>query len=243
MGLAACLVSCSAPETVAPDPLRRLEVATVIDGAQRDLVPIGWLAVSPGGRLAVAQQQDGIVRLFDTAGTALGQAGRTGDGPGEFREISSGGWLGDSLWIIDGLLRRLTILGATGALVRSVALPMPDSAGARVAIPGLVTYSAAGFAAGDTVIGYVPAGGAREASGLDPRRATLVLMTLQGITSGVITQLGEDRSRVPIVAEGFSPGSVMRTPFHAIPLWALSAGGAPRRLQRHGSSTSGRAST
>ena len=85
-----------------------------IDGYEMDLVPITGIATGPGGEIAVVQQQDYSVRVFDARGQPLRTVGGQGDGPGEFRRPTSVGWFGDTLWAVDGALRRLTLFAADG---------------------------------------------------------------------------------------------------------------------------------
>ena len=94
----------------------RLIREVVIDGDEFDLLPITWLS-ERDGEIAVAQEQDSRVLFFDPTGMLIGSAGHRGSGPGEFRSLSEGGWLGDSLWIYDAHLGRVTLLalGASGA--------------------------------------------------------------------------------------------------------------------------------
>jgi hypothetical protein len=90
-----------------------------IDGHAADLVPIHRLWVSRDGVIAVAQPQDNAVRFFDPAGRSVGSVGRAGDGPGEFRALSYGGWVGDTLWVYDGRLSRMTFIGPERQVLRS----------------------------------------------------------------------------------------------------------------------------
>lgn len=78
------------------------DVTVLVSG---DLVPISWLTVSPKGVLAVWQDQDGVIRRFDTTGNELASVGASGEGPGEFRMMSVGGFVGESLWVSDPMLR------------------------------------------------------------------------------------------------------------------------------------------
>lgn len=59
------------------------------------------------------------VHRFDRRGTWLGNFGKQGDGPGEFRRPSGMGWRADTLWIADSSLGRLSFFDRTGAFLRS----------------------------------------------------------------------------------------------------------------------------
>ena len=103
-----------------------------IDGYDQDLVPIAWLGVSPSGRIALIQIQDRAVRFFDSAGVPVGSVGRDGEGPGEFRLPRQGGWVGDTLWVSDVRLGRVTLIAPDLSVVRmatrpSVLTSLPES--------------------------------------------------------------------------------------------------------------------
>jgi hypothetical protein len=102
-----------------PGPEISLAQELRIDGHAADLVPIPRLWVARGGVIAVAQPMENAIRFFDASGRSLGRFGRTGDGPGEFRTLSSGGWVGDSLWVYDGRLSRTTFIGPDRQVLRS----------------------------------------------------------------------------------------------------------------------------
>ena len=67
-----------------------------------------WAALGPGGQLFVAQPVDLSVPVFDSAGNLVRRIGREGEGPGEFLRISGIGFLGDTLWVADRRLLRVT---------------------------------------------------------------------------------------------------------------------------------------
>lgn len=94
-----------------------------IDAEAENLSAISTLAVSPSGILAVYLKQDGVIRLFSPAGKAVGSAGHTGEGPGEFRDLGAIGWIGDTLWASDRRLQRLTRYAANGKFLRAAQLP------------------------------------------------------------------------------------------------------------------------
>ena len=75
------------------------------------------------GRLAIANATTSEVRLYDAAGKHVRSVGRSGSGPGEFQQIA-GIWRGpgDSLWVSDLLVRRMTVLDSTAAVGRSYTL-------------------------------------------------------------------------------------------------------------------------
>jgi hypothetical protein len=53
----------------------------------------------------------------------LASVGKKGQGPGEFASITRVGWHGDSMWVSDASLRRVSWFTADGTLIRTVANP------------------------------------------------------------------------------------------------------------------------
>jgi hypothetical protein len=94
-----------------------------IDGHATDLVAVHFLALRSDGTIAVSQSMDNAIRFFDASGTALATVGRTGDGPGEFRGLHQAGWLGDTLWVSDGQLGRVTFISPDLSVARTANLP------------------------------------------------------------------------------------------------------------------------
>ena len=79
---------------------------------------IGGVLQLSDGRLVVADGGSSEIRFFDSDGRFLLAAGREGDGPGEYRVIESlGVGQGDSLWVYDFSLRRITSLAPDGSLL------------------------------------------------------------------------------------------------------------------------------
>lgn len=106
-------VLCGSPALSA----QRTARPTVIAGD--DLSEVSLVVVSRQGQIAVWQSQDSRVLRFDTTGKALSSIGRSGEGPGEFRMMSFGGFVGESLWISDPMMRRTTVFGPDGTLLRT----------------------------------------------------------------------------------------------------------------------------
>lgn len=80
------------------------------------------LSVDASGSIYVAQPEDGGVRVFDAAGRYLRRIGHPGEGPGEFRSIGALGWVGDTLWITDPRLGRVTVVPPTSGSLRTFRL-------------------------------------------------------------------------------------------------------------------------
>lgn len=77
----------------------------------------------PDGRLAVANSGSHEVRFYTADGTYLDAVGGEGEGPGEFRGMSSL-WPrpADTLWVYDSRNRTFTVLGPQGDFSRAFAL-------------------------------------------------------------------------------------------------------------------------
>jgi 6-bladed beta-propeller protein len=75
------------------------------------------------GRIVVADGDSGEVRFFTPDGSFIASAGRRGEGPGEFAVMSAAGVLpGDSVWVYDFAMRRLTFFGPDATVARLAAL-------------------------------------------------------------------------------------------------------------------------
>jgi hypothetical protein len=101
-----------------------------IDGYAANLVPFmpSGVAVTPAGSVFVAQPQDRAVRVFDQNGGDVATLGRSGAGPAEFRSVSRLGFSGDSLWVWDGSLRRVSVYSLGNLRYeRSINYGMPAS--------------------------------------------------------------------------------------------------------------------
>lgn len=74
------------------------------------------------GRLVVGPVDNfANVAVFSPDGALIKMLGRAGEGPGEFRSVTQSGiMLGDSIWVLDTRLRRLSIFSPEFRFVRSV---------------------------------------------------------------------------------------------------------------------------
>jgi hypothetical protein len=79
-----------------------------IDGEAMSLTSVGDVEVADDGTIAVIQYEDRAIRFFDPAGADRGKFGRSGSGPGEFQNPQRIGWHGDTLWVWDPQLSRVT---------------------------------------------------------------------------------------------------------------------------------------
>ena len=91
-----------------------------IDGQTQNLSPISFLVPTEAGGVMVGQGQDAAIRMFDATGAPSGTLGRRGEGPGEFRQLLSGGLNRDTVWVYDGSLYRITFFSVSkGGLLRT----------------------------------------------------------------------------------------------------------------------------
>jgi hypothetical protein len=95
-----------------------------------DFTYVPAIAVGRGGEIFVAQPQDRAIRVYDARGAYQRAFGRRGAGPGEFQRVDGLGWKGDSLWVSDLSLQRITFFDRTGRVldtVRAVTPVLPGS--------------------------------------------------------------------------------------------------------------------
>lgn len=77
----------------------------------------------PSGLFAITDASLGAVHLLDRSGTFLRTVGRRGSGPGEFQSVAWADTCGqDSVFVWDAISQRVTVLDATGNVVRDFRL-------------------------------------------------------------------------------------------------------------------------
>lgn len=102
--------------------------------------------VGRDGTIAVTQPQDHKIVFFDAKGALLGSIGRSGEGPGEFRDLGNHGWYADTFWVLDVSARRTSLIAPQQKFLRTVPWPVAlklsptDSAGLP-AYGGLAPYA------------------------------------------------------------------------------------------------------
>lgn len=150
------------------------------------------------GRLVVANAGSSSLLFFDATGGFEQSAGRAGEGPGEFRQISSlGAYRGDSLLVYDGALQRVSVFDAHGALARSYSMPPVSGTPSVRAVLGsgaTVIEVATGFQSDTTGTGVYrpeltlmlldPDGAVLRDLGRFPGRASFVLSSADGMMVG-----------------------------------------------------------
>jgi hypothetical protein len=103
------LTTVSAPlfaQGIRPADALRHEVT--IGGARHEIATIKSLAVSEDGTVALITSGAAQVALFNAMGNPVGTIGRSGEGPGEFRDPWHVGWTtGGTMWVYDGARRAI----------------------------------------------------------------------------------------------------------------------------------------
>lgn len=85
----------------------------------------GDLIVGPAGEVYISQPTDAAVRVFARTGDYLRTIGRKGEGPGEFLRLGGLGFLGDTLWVVDPQLQRVSFFGRGGRVIQSSRMVLP----------------------------------------------------------------------------------------------------------------------
>jgi hypothetical protein len=140
--LAAALVACSITAAAAQSKPLPIREELRIGGEVADFTTIHWLGVSRTGTIIAAQRMDGNLRVFDASGRLQKVLGRPGAGPREFGSIGMSGWTGDSLWVHDGSLARLTFVRADVTLGEPRPLPSVPAAALPKEIAGMALGTA-----------------------------------------------------------------------------------------------------
>lgn len=91
----------------------------------------------PGNLAVVTDQFERSVSLVNFQAGTLRAVGRQGDGPGEYRfPMAPFAGRGDTTWVVDGVLRRLHLMTATGTIPGGVSLSSAGLPGGVAAIRG-----------------------------------------------------------------------------------------------------------
>lgn len=138
---AALAVSAFTPIAAQSNPLPIREELR-IGGEAADFTKVLWLAVSRTGTMIVAQPMDGNLRVYDAAGRPLKTLGRSGGGPREFGAVGMSGWTGDSLWVHDASLARLSFVRPDNTLGEPRLPPSVPSAALPKEIVGMALGTA-----------------------------------------------------------------------------------------------------
>lgn len=103
-----------------------LRVVSTVGALERNasLGEIGFVRLLSGGRIMLSQPREGTVLIYSAKGKLEAKLGRRGEGPGEFRSPTSGGEIGDSLWVFDAQLHRVSYFSRVGRPTRDAKVPM-----------------------------------------------------------------------------------------------------------------------
>jgi hypothetical protein len=98
----------------------RVEWRIAGEGQDYQLTLVGAIQVLPMGDLVVLDVARRQLLAFGERGQFRRAIGRSGQGPGEFANPAALGIRGDSVWVGDPALRRITIFGVDGTVVRTI---------------------------------------------------------------------------------------------------------------------------
>ncbi len=123
-------------------PMRPLIEELRIDGKSHDWKEVGAVRVGPGGHVLVGERLGKSIRVFSPDGQLVRTLGRRGQGPGEFSGADDFGVLGDTIWVGDRALARLTFFDPSGTLLGTTRMdsgfmPVRDANGKIVHRPRL----------------------------------------------------------------------------------------------------------
>ena len=102
----------------------KLDLALRVPATVANLGSVGTFLHSRDGGLAIVDFDANGIRFFSPSGAETGVFGRRGEGPGEFRTLNSIGWVGDTLWVSDYGLRRITFISPSRKLIRIAPFPI-----------------------------------------------------------------------------------------------------------------------
>jgi hypothetical protein len=164
IALALFLASCSGtPDIEIPEEVASLENLTIINASIEEVTEInlersarfgdtdeviigrmGSVAVDDAGRVYIADGNRLVIHVYEPGGSHLTEIGGEGDGPGEFRRISSVQPHGDFLHLMDGSSLRISRFDMDDyRFVDDVAVPYEGNAeGGYIQYPG--TFSVLG---------------------------------------------------------------------------------------------------
>lgn len=96
-----------------------VEIGTLQSAEEYQLFQVSAALRLPDGRIVVGNGGTKELRFYDAAGRFERRRGRAGEGPGEFGAVGAVGIAGDSLYVFDGALARVSVFDLEGAFSRS----------------------------------------------------------------------------------------------------------------------------
>ncbi|MYC98175.1 MAG: hypothetical protein F4X13_02800 [Gammaproteobacteria bacterium] len=140
--------------TVESEPL--LEIGTITGAPEYQFTDVVAAVRLSNGDIVVAERAASELRRYDAAGNFQWRAGRSGEGPGEFRSLDFVGITdGDSLVTYDGALLRAQLFDPQGGLARSYRVAITEGEGANRAI---AADKAVGIVDGLLVVRFIESG-------------------------------------------------------------------------------------
>ncbi len=90
-----------------------------LDTPDQSLTEVGHVLIGPDEQLYISQPRDDDIRGYDARGSLTGMIGRSGEGPGEFANIDRIGLRGDTLYVADSGLGRVSFFALDGRFLSS----------------------------------------------------------------------------------------------------------------------------
>lgn len=179
--LAVATVSASAQSA----PRKQLVEDLRLDSNTEDLPGIFRTAIGPRGQIALFIREDQNLRIYDSTGKKLATFGRAGAGPRESRFVASLRWRGDTVWMYDRALRRMTWVTQNGEFLRHE--PIPQNLNLRsVADDGrdpvgaFYVFDPQSITPDGRIVAWADVGLGRDANGRVQTKSSLVLADLTG---------------------------------------------------------------
>jgi hypothetical protein len=191
------------------------------DSVQALLSMVVDLRVAPDLSFYLSDRQLPFVLHLDRTGRLIRTLGRAGSGPGEFQRPAMMGWRGDSLWVYDMGLGRVTLFdtaSTTGHATVSLLYPTrPVGTGRRPYVGGSL-FPLALLPEGQLLVNRSPR---PEDSG--PPEARVLLLTRELEVLDTLAELPAGHTSMAFI---FRDGAIhMIQPFHDDPLVSVSPDG------------------
>ena len=180
---------------------------------------VGPVVPGPDGFMYSLHPREAVVRRWTGDGAPAGTVGRRGEGPGEFTQPGQMGFFGDSLWVMDYGLYRLSYFDPDGLLLGTsspeITAVSPGGAPFRVSAP---LRDGTFMARGNAPSYQWATGGLTE--------VPLVRTDDSGNVLGTIwTQFTEQRDVFAILRDDGFGGTFSTQPFGDSPVWFLAERG------------------
>jgi len=190
-----------------------------VDDPDYSLTFFRTMEVGPDGTMYTVHPQEQLVRVFAPDGTLRTTIGGRGDGPGEFQNVVTIGWVADTLWILDANGYRFSQFTADGEFLGSFSVPFVMGSDPRAIQPP----RANGMLSDGTIHGSPPAFSGQVADGTLTHHVPM-LMTREGAVTDTLPGIPFGRNQWA-VSNPDAPqrgGLYMRQPFADGPLWDFS---------------------